>query len=430
MIKWLESIINIFLPKYPLTAELKVQAETLIFVVLYSAFQIVVTMVGSIISSGGSLSDFGTQTLIVSIQVGFLLFIRFKGSIENSALAYHSMTLFFLILDAIVAAKSFLASGLPYIPATLVVGFFTMKSPWRRYSLVGLSVFASLFIFFAIRDLGLQQPYNLIPQDYANGLLNSMLSKSVLTTFCTIWYVKSKRLLEAQRTRDLEDRIASRRIAEVNELIASLFPDLNQPLKSLQSLTHELRQIKNPVESYVMAKVEDQLASINLTVQTVTWIYRAYRNEAVPEMDLRFVSGQLDLLMQRKASASPYNVLVEQPESASLVAGKIPSVFLLLMNLLDLVQEKSLKPIRFRIATEASAQHRQLTWRISVEGSDAGLVRSALRSLKLNDPFDVSSSATRIELINDLVIVSGTELSCGDGDSDELLVRGSFGVIG
>ncbi len=407
--------------------ELELQAQILTFLILISALHIGVLLMATIVTGlVPPTNDTANLTALV-LQILFLIGLRYSDAIENLALAYHCLTFMFVSAEILGAGKSFMAQTFPLFPATLLAGFFTIRSWSKRLVMILVGMGLAGYCVQRLWHMPSIVPYGLRFDDFRNKIIWNMILKSSLIIFCVNWYLRSKELKEETIQADLEDKLNSVKLEEINNLIRSLFPDLNKPLLALVDETQELIGAGEDIHPRYFEHMRMNLKLMNATAQTVAWIYRAYRNEPINATASSFLFDQLCLLVTRRMRNQPWEVEYNRSPRNFECEGPVPSVMLLILTIVDEIQQKTQGGGDKVLTCDLSTDSLVVIWRLTFPFQRSNSVSGLWYGKDEETLETVSQMDFRTELARDLIRLSGARVhESVEGSLREVTITGPW----
>lgn len=403
---------DFFLPQKHLSKEEKFRARAIINIIGIAFIFVLLALIYGIVSGSYINAQVKVGLTAVSLQFGFLLFIKYTGHIDFAGFAFVALASLFSTVVTVYVGKSLLVTSTHTLISAMIMGFFfTTKTHYRV--MLGFAVAScTLFAFWQLKDLGLVRPYGVEPQVFIDQVYLNYARRNLLVLACMVLYSKLKKLAYRDLDEEITVRTQEEKVSEVMFLIRSTFPEMRKTLERLKEETQHYQRYGRPRSDQTFQAIEESVNEMARVSRSMTWIYRACRNESVDRTSLEQVQIGLEDLLSRKLLHSGWGISFKSETTRQYLQGPIPSLMLLHISLIDRITKVTPVDAEPIIHFETAMNGEELSF----------IIRAPISSpaIKVSDPF-------RREMIEDLLRASSAEMQeFVDASGHVLTVKGRW----
>lgn len=420
-----------FVPTTYYERELRIRARMIILLIAFSAVMQAIRFVYGAVSGVLPFDQLAKIFVYFLIQSAFLFLIKCYKQVEWSAFAYHTLTFFVIATNTVTDSKSVVTSSFQLYPLTLVFGFIVLTDYRKRLGLLAVSIFFSTASILLIKN-GVSVSYNFSTPNFMTVYNVTVVTRLMLLLLCMYWYVQIKDMGARDLDQDMERRIASAKLLELNSLSRSYFPELGAPLARFQQEINDLLERDALIPNLDMARLTRQVTQIKDLTASISWIYKAYRNEQMGKAPASYLHTQVKHLMERKLSGTNVRIHFKPLASSFEMNGPLPTVFLLQLKVLEHVLARaslpSDSPLEFSMGVESVdwKVYLRLEW-IEAEADAAGTKTNVLTSQEESDNEVFSPEFVREETLKELMALSSAEMiEDYSGPRHRITIRGAW----
>ncbi|RZA26040.1 MAG: hypothetical protein EOP10_04970 [Proteobacteria bacterium] len=367
MLKKFIAIADTFIPPIVKNREEQFKARLILYPNLCAAI-IVFSILMTMIASGSfrysqALSYFSLMILHVS----FLFVLKKCTSIEWTGIAFLCVLSLKTAIETVYIAGSPINSGMHNFPLYLVFGFFITSRWQKRVVLAAWLLFLTVATMQLIRIQGFTLPYN---QDIQTVVKNASIAiglRSLLALVSVYWFVQIRNIADQDLDREIEWQIRSEKLDEITNMIKSMFPRLDVPL---DRIGETLRTLKSTDVSPRIRELEADVIQLKEVAQSISWAYRAFRNEHIAETSSEIILEQLYVMLERSHFDSGWTIRVKSPDQPINLRGPVPSLMLLILSLVDQIIAGSSTIAERSVEIEFKTVEGEQIWFLSWPPSD------------------------------------------------------------
>lgn len=325
---------DFFLPADVRNRQMVFRTRTMIFVLLVSATMLSYVLALRLLANPVLDQQKVALGVYILIQVACLFGIKLTKRSEAIAAGYLFFVLAVTTFDVAYVNTSPFYSGLVWFPITLLVTFVAISDRRKRLFLILSSLLFTVLCFYITYKNGNVDHSRSDVDTYVTNLYFSHLYKIIITAAFMFSYVAIKNIAQLELRNDLNLRLGSAKLDEINTLVQKLVPALADPLLDLRS-DLEILATSNEKEASRENRIRDNLTFMTEISLGISLLYRACRNDQIIFINTDSLLKHMQVLFTRTASSSGWSIRCDGPSPPLSLEGPIPQVLLFLLFLVN-----------------------------------------------------------------------------------------------
>lgn len=321
-------------PESHYESEMLIRARLFILMVAASALVGAIEIITRLVNDVPFLVSPWLLLLYIVLQIGFLVAIKLSKKLEWCALVYSFLVVFFVFYQCAFIIKSFAYSSHQLFAMTLVLGFLVLTDNRKRLALLLASLGFSIAAVLATPEIN-NPTYSFQNPTFLNSYSFTFARKILLILICMYCFAKVKDIGTRKLNEEMERRIESAKLSEISSLTRTYFPELKIPLSEFQNQIDSLLMKREKISPSELEELNEKVKLMKTITGTISWIYRAYRNDSMTKVPSSYLQTQLVEVLERKLKLTELN-LFAKPHGANYdLSGPLPTVFLLQLKVLE-----------------------------------------------------------------------------------------------
>lgn len=379
----------------------------LLFMIFLNAFIIV-------FASPSNVYAFEALPIFILVEILCLVLIKKSFSPEKIMGGFACLGAFSLVLPSSQLGSVDPTFFYNFLFAVMVAGLFVMN-PKLNLVLQFLIFLAFVLCFLIVVKNFPESSWSTVSHGVDQMLFNTVISQVALLILIAM-ILKIRIIAQNDIDQEAEWQQRSMRLEELSTMTRTMQVLLAGPTQTLQV---EFGSLKSGHDAASMSRIETELDKLVLISQSLSWIYRAFRQEASSSILSTLFLQQLSTLPSSKIKEEGWTLETRHPEKPFEIYGPLPSLMLLLFSMIVQILEEHAREER-QLTVELDSSEKMVTWRLRwpMEGGSQKEKHFAE---------DRPASSTRQELIRELTQVCNAEIRESEGqDVHELTICGAW----
>lgn len=405
--------LDFFLPRSPIDGDARTRMR--IFVIYLLIGFVANAYASAAYISLGQYKELTATSAAITWQIIMFAALRAGFPFEWTAVTNSIIAMLLNLFLMPIFQINILSFGLQTLPLSILFGFIIVSSFWPRVVLASFVILTSTYITFHLVDLKVMNFPGHTEKESLALLVALIVIKNILIIFILSWYAYIQRRGKKELFLTASRQLSSMRSAEIANVLRAIVSNFIQPLDELDHRIPQLLEERRELTAEDLRLLESSIVSMMKSSQSIGWLYRAYREESLNDVNLFFVTEQLDLLLKGRSPDLDCSIELSEKIRNTRLTGPVPMLLLLILNLVEHIANSAQEGIpesqrrRFQVKVE-SLQERVaflLRWpRELHEFATGTLFSESNRSPLAEENF-------RLEMIADLVNSTKAELEIG-----------------